>query len=325
MLSETGELSVRANSRTDGRTSQPDSATVFAAHLWSEVLAAKQPILLAGAAETDGSSWRREIAASLGTDGEGATAVLPLPPGTATSGCWSLPGTPRPRTCRASRCRALTDFAQQAGLALLAGRAQRDRALVALLDDRDRIARDMHDHVIQRLFATGLSLQSAARLATHPLVQPRIEEAVDDLDAAIKEIRHAIYQLHRPVRPDETSERLTTLAASFTEALGFRADLQTDGSLDRLGSMLASDLLAVVREGLANVAKHAGATQVRVTVGVDEQSVCVEVADDGSGVDPASARGGLVNLSERAAARHGTFEILPEAPHGTLLRWRVPR
>jgi signal transduction histidine kinase len=89
--------------------------------------------------------------------------------------------------------------------------------------------------------------------------------------------------------------------------------------------MLASDVLAVVREGLANVAKHAGDTQVRVTVGIDDQSVCVEVADDGSGVDPASARGGLVNLSERAAARHGTFEILPEAPHGALLRWRVPR
>ena len=99
----------------------------------------------------------------------------------------------------------------------------------------------------------------------------------------------------------------------------------THGSLDRLGPTLSSDVLAVVREGLANVAKHAGATQVRVIAAVDDESVCVEVADDGSGADPASARGGLVNLSERAAARQGTFEILSESPHGTLLRWRVPR
>jgi signal transduction histidine kinase len=219
----------------------------------------------------------------------------------------------------------LTDFAQQAGLALLAGRAQRDRALVALLDDRDRIARDMHDHVIQRLFATGLSLQSAARLATHPLVQPRIEDAVDDIDAAIKEIRQAIYQLHRPIRPEENSERLTTMTAAFTEALGFRADLQTDGPVDRVGPVLASEVLAVVREGLANMAKHSGATHGRVAVTVDEHAVCVEVTDDGSGVDPASARGGLVNLSERAAAHGGTFDILPGTPRGTLLRWRVPR
>jgi signal transduction histidine kinase len=325
IVGETGGLSVRASTHTGERASSTAVAAVLGAHLWTEVLTAKQPVLLAGAEDAGGSAWRREVAAALGTSGEGATAVLPLPPGHGDLGLlvvtWNTEAEDLPRESMPG----LTDFAQQAGLALLAGRAQRDRALVAMLDDRDRIARDMHDHVIQRLFATGLSLQSAARLATHPLVQPRIEDAVDDLDGAIKEIRQAIYQLHRSVRPDETSERLTALAASFTEALGFRADLQIDGSLDRLGPLLASDVLAVVREGLANVAKHAGATQVGATVHVEDESLCVEVADDGSGVDPTSARGGLVNLSERAAAHRGTFEILPETPHGTLLRWRVPR
>ena len=121
----------------------------------------------------------------------------------------------------------LTDFAQQAGLALLAGRSQRDRSLMAMLDDRDRIARDMHDHVIQRLFATGLSLQSAAHMASHLTLQPRVDAAVDDIDAAIKEICQAIYQLHRPVRSDEMSDRLKALTASFTQHLGFAPRLKT--------------------------------------------------------------------------------------------------
>ena len=196
---------------------------------------------------------------------------------------------------------------------------------MAMLDDRDRIARDMHDHVIQRLFATGLSLQSAARLAIHPMVQPRIDDAVDDIDAAIKEIRQAIYQLHRPVRPDEISERLRALTGSFTEPLGFAPQLQTEGPLDGLGPSLASEVLAVVREGLTNASKYSGAARVDVTVTVDDESVCVVVVDDGRGVDPSTAKGGLVNLAERAAARNGTFEISPGTPHGTLLRWRVPR
>ena len=220
---------------------------------------------------------------------------------------------------------SLTDFAQQAGLALLAGRAQKDRALMALLDDRDRIARDMHDHVIQRLFATGLSLQSAGRLATHPAVQPRIEDAVDDIDAAIKEIRQAIYQLHRPVRPAETSARLEALASSSSEALGFVPTLDIEGPVDELAPVVASDVLAVVREGLANAAKHAGAQRLEVRVTVDDESVCVVVSDDGGGVDPRRARGGLVNLAERATAHGGTFDILPESPRGTVLRWRAPR
>jgi signal transduction histidine kinase len=196
---------------------------------------------------------------------------------------------------------------------------------MALLDDRDRIARDMHDHVIQRLFATGLSLQSAGRLATHPVVQPRIEDAVDDIDAAIKEIRQAIYQLHRPLRPAETSERLETLAESFTEALGFSPSLKMDGPVDALAPVITADVLAVVREGLANAAKHADAGRLDVRVTVDDEAVRVVVSDDGRGVDPKQARGGLVNLAERAATRGGTFEILPADPNGTVLQWIIPR
>ena len=324
-VDETGALRVRADSRTDGRLEAGDSQSVLRAPMWTQVLAAKQPILLAPADGGATASWRQELVDLLGPPGQGSTAVLPLPPGHGDIGVlvvrWKVGADDVPQESMPG----LTDFAQQAGLGLLAGRAQRDRALMALLDDRDRIARDMHDHVIQRLFATGLSLQSAARLATHPMVQPRIDDAVDDIDAAIKEIRQAIYQLHRPVRPDEVSERLKTLAGSFTEPLGFAPHLQTDGPLDGLGPALAAEVLAVAREGLANAAKYAGAAQVDVAVTVDDESVCVVIDDDGHGVDPATASGGLVNLAERAAARDGTFEISPGQPTGTRLRWRVPR
>jgi signal transduction histidine kinase len=293
--------------------------------MWAEVRSAKQPILLAPIAQDEATQWRREIIAALGQSGTGATAVLPLPPGHGDLGVlivsWEREAESLPRESMP----ALADFAQQAGLALLASRAQRDRALMALLDDRDRIARDMHDHVIQRLFATGLSLQSAGQVATHPVVQQRIDDAVDDMDSAIREIRQAIYELHRRVRPDETSDRLRALVSSFTEALGSPPHFNLEGPVDALGPALASDVLAVVREGLANAAKHSGAGRVDVNVDVDDEAVCVLVSDDGRGVDPGEARGGLVNLAERAATRGGSLEILPETPHGTRLRWSVPR
>jgi signal transduction histidine kinase len=324
-LDEWGDLRVRADTRTDGRVKPVDDTAVLKAPMWSEVLAAKQPILFAPVDGSDTTSWRQEVIAALGKAGEGATAVLPLPPGHGDVGLlvvsWDAEAEDLPRESMPG----LTDFAQQAGLALLAGRAQRDRAMMALLDDRDRIARDMHDHVIQRLFATGLSLQSALRMVTQPMIQSRIDDAVDDIDAAIKEIRQAIYQLHRPVRSDETFGHLETLTGSFAEALGFAPRLTVDGRLDGLGPALASEVLAVVREGLANAAKHSGAATVEVRVTAGDEVVEVVVADDGRGVDPAEARGGLVNLAERATARGGTFEVRPAAPHGTVLSWSVPR
>ena len=325
IVDDDGGLEVRANAHAEEHESPVGDATRLVAPMWTDVRSARQPILLGPASASDTSSWRHEVIAAAGSAGSGPTAVLPLPPGHADVGLlvvsWDEEAEGLPRESMPS----LTDFAQQAGLALIAGRAQRDRAVMALLDDRDRIARDMHDHVIQRLFATGLSLQSASRLATHPVVQPRIEDAVDDIDAAIKEIRQAIYQLHRPLRAAEISERLRTLVVSFTEALGFSPELDIEGPVDVLAPVVAADVLAVVREGLANAAKHAAAARLDVRVTVDDESVCVVVSDDGIGVDPQRARGGLVNLAERAAARSGTFEIRAEHPHGTRLLWSIPR
>ncbi len=319
-----GELEARAVVRADG-TGPPRGVARFEAPLWQEVGSARQPLLLSPSVGEGVTAWRQEVVAAVGPAGDGTAAVLPLPPGRGSVGLLVVLWDPDAGSLPSESMSMLTDFAQQSGLALLAGRSQRDRALMAMLDDRDRIARDMHDHVIQRLFATGLSLQAASRMATHPVVQTRLEGAVDDLDAAIKEIREAIFHLHRTVRPDETTQRLGALVESFSEGLGFLPGLDVDGPVDTLGPALASDVMAVVREGLANAAKHAQATRVDLTVEVRPDSVCVTVTDDGGGTDPRDARGGLVNLEERAAARNGSFDVEPAVPHGTSLRWTVPR
>jgi signal transduction histidine kinase len=194
---------------------------------------------------------------------------------------------------------------------------------MALLEDRDRIARDMHDHVIQRLFATGLSLQSAARLAQHPTVRARLDDAVDDLDGAIKDIRHTIFELHRPLPTGELRSEVEFLVDSFAESLGFSPELVIEGRLNGLSPALEADLIAVVREGLANVARHAHADRVSVRVVADTELV-IELRDDGVGIDPGSARSGLVNLGTRAAAWSGTFELRRGEPAGTVLSWRAP-
>ncbi len=219
---------------------------------------------------------------------------------------------------------ALTEYAQQVGLALLASRAQRGRSRMALVDDRDRIARDMHDRVIQRLFATGLSLQSASRIAQHPTVRVRLDEAVDDLDTAIKEIRQAIFELHAPRRDVTAAAELEDLVETFSSSLGFTPELELSGELSNLVASTRSDVLAVVSEGLSNVSRHAHATTARVRIVIDDHDVTVDIADDGLGMDTFSARSGLVNLHDRASDGAGTFSISPNSPTGTLLRWRVP-
>lgn len=223
---------------------------------------------------------------------------------------------------------AVEDFGRQVGLALGAARGRRDRSRMELLEDRDRIARDMHDHVIQRLFATGLSLQSAARLAQHPTVRERIDEAVDSLDVAIKDIRHAIFELHRtgPASGGEgDAERaIEAVVAEYADALPTPPHLIVEGRVGSLAGELLADVLAVVREALANAVRHSGATTVEVRVVVSVH-VTVRVSDDGHGVPDGVEHSGLANLAERAERRGGALEVTANDPRGTVLLWRVPR
>ncbi|WP_091286692.1 sensor histidine kinase [Micromonospora haikouensis] len=217
----------------------------------------------------------------------------------------------------------LGSFAGQAALAMERARGQEERELLVVLEDRERIARDLHDVVIQRLFATGLQLQSGAMNA-RPEVAKRINAAVDDLDATIRDIRRTIFELRTPMSAalrTEIREAVDVAAGS----LGFRPSLELTGPIDSaVPEPVRPDLTAVLREALSNAVRHAEASRVAVGVRVEGGWVTVTVADDGKGCDPAAARGGLVNLRERAERHGGEFEVRPVTPHGTELRWTAP-
>jgi signal transduction histidine kinase len=225
------------------------------------------------------------------------------------------------------------DVAMAEALALAAGIAIENTRLndrvrvLSVLDDRDRIARDLHDRVIQRIFAVGMTLQGATRQGDLSAVLERVNKSVDDLDATINEIRSAIFELedgggHRGLR-----HGVLELAGELATLLGSRPDVTFFGPVDAgVSDLVADHLLAVVREGLTNAGKHAQASHFAVVVTVTED-VTLEVVDNGIGTE--LPRGetmsrGLANLRHRAEKLGGTFEIQPVEGGGTRLLWRVP-
>jgi two-component system, NarL family, sensor histidine kinase DevS len=203
----------------------------------------------------------------------------------------------------------------------------RVRAL-SVLDDRDRIARDLHDRVIQRIYAVGMSLAGAARLDDLPQLHDRVERAVDDLDSTITEIRTAIFELGDASLPGGLRHAVVHVADELTPTLGTRPEVRFVGPVDNaVPPHVADHILAVVREALTNAAKHARASRCSVEINADDDVVLVEVIDNGSGIeaDPAGSAGhGLINLRNRAEKLSGTFEIVPVDEGGTRLSWSVP-
>jgi signal transduction histidine kinase len=217
----------------------------------------------------------------------------------------------------------LTQFAGQAALAFERALAQEEREMFVILEDRERIARDLHDVVIQRLFATGMQLQTAARLA-RPEVADRVNTAVDALDTTIRDIRSAIFELRSPARAELRVE-IREVVGAAADQLGFRPVLELSGPLDSaVPAELRADIVAVLREALSNVVRHAGASTVHVTIRLAAGTVTVQVADDGAGVPADGRRSGLNNLRDRASRRAGTFEVRDNDPRGTVVDWRVP-
>ena len=199
---------------------------------------------------------------------------------------------------------------------------------LALVHDRERIARDLHDTVIQRLFATGLSLQGTVRLAgDNAEVTERIEQAVDDLDVTIKHIRSAIFGLSTTADSgDGVRDRVRALVQESVAVLGFEPRVVFDGPVDTLvPEAIAADLLATIGEALTNVARHAGATRVDVSLTVEDE-VVLTVADDGVGPPAPGTPGGqgLDNMAVRAERHGGTLQLDAGRTGGTTLTWRAP-
>ncbi|GAB7029028.1 two-component system sensor histidine kinase [Streptomyces platensis subsp. malvinus] len=224
--------------------------------------------------------------------------------------------------------RPLVTFAGQAALAMEMADQRRAAEQLALLKDHERIARDLHDLAIQRLFATGMTLQSSLRFVDHPEARERLLRAVDDLDETIKIIRSTIFGL-RAHESARVSHGLRARAVGAVEraadTLGFAPALRMEGLLDtRVPAEISEQVLAVLDEALSNTARHAHARTATVSLVLRDRTLSLTVQDDGVGIPADGRRSGLRNLAERAEGLGGAMAVEAPAEGGTRLVWRVP-
>jgi len=265
-----------------------------------------------------------EVADLLGTKEPESAVGIPMWAGERLEGLLVLLWPSEPPQAATDLFQA-TLFGERVALALAVAESQADRERIAVLEDRDRIARDLHDLVIQRLFAVGLSVQGAARDAVKPVVAQRLERVVDDLDDTIKDVRRTIYQLHASPAQGGLRGDLDEVLEHAEDALGFAPSLRTEGPLSAVPDEIGADLIAVLRESLTNVAKHAAATSVEVEVRVGPSALEAWVTDNGRGMpETLERRSGLSNLQARAEAHGGTLFTAAGPQGGTQLVWRVP-
>ncbi|MGZ5396966.1 MAG: sensor histidine kinase [Mycobacterium sp.] len=217
----------------------------------------------------------------------------------------------------------MTAFADQAALAWQLASTQRKMRELSILSDRDRIARDLHDHVIQRLFAVGLALQGTIPRARVPEVQQRLTDCVDDLQQVIQEIRTAIFDLHGASSGvTRLRQRLDEAVAQFANA-GLRTTVQYMGPLSVVDATLADHAEAVVREAVSNAVRHAEAVSLAISVAVEDE-LTIEVVDNGCGIKGEITGSGLSNLRKRADDAGGAFTVESVSTGGTKLTWSAP-
>ena len=220
----------------------------------------------------------------------------------------------------------MTAFADQAVIALDNAAQQQLARRLDVYQDRDRIARDLHDLVIQRVFAAGLALQSLLPRMTELEARHRVQAVVSQLDDTVRDIRTTIFDLNTTGGAEHGESLRRRLLDLVTEGCGdtLRPTVRMSGAVDSLVTgELAADVEAVVREAVSNAARHSGGSHVTVTLDVADE-VVVEVLDDGGGIDDRAARSGLRNVEERARRHGGTATIARQQEGGTLLRWSAP-
>jgi signal transduction histidine kinase len=290
--------------------------------LSGQAIETRSPILLR--APGDGGARFSHLSTVLDA---GPIMVLPMADSSKMVGALSLARARGAASFRPAEVDMAAAFADHASLALELANARADQQRVVLLEDRDRIARDLHDHVIQQLFAIGLSLESTATMAAaDPAIADRLHASVADIDRNIRQIRTSIFQLHGAEVDASSFRRLVLdLSAELAPALSFAPRVAFAGAVDTmLTGDLADDVLACVREALSNVAKHAKASRVDVDINVQDDEVAIVITDDGVGIHEAGRTSGLANLRARAEDRGGSFTVSRAPGGGAQLAWKAP-
>jgi signal transduction histidine kinase len=258
---------------------------------------------------------------------DGPLLLAPLGSGTEHGGALVLGRVPaRPTFTQAERALAV-GFAHQAAVGVELAEAQADQERMLVLRDRHRIARDLHDHVIQRLFAAGLRLEQASQEPGVGPLAETVRQHLEELDDTINEIRSTVFGLRRttPGEPNVLFDQLWELGRVLAAVLGFQPQIVVDAPPDdELQAEIAGDLMAAAREALLNVARHAHAGHADVSVRMTEREVLLEVVDDGIGIVGEHRYGGLMDLAERAGRHGGTCRVSRAPEGGTQLQWRVP-
>jgi signal transduction histidine kinase len=270
----------------------------------------------------------------LGLNAFGPVMVLPLCGSQQVRGALVIGRMRGRRSFARADLEMATTFSNHAAIALELADARADQQRLVLLEDRDRIARDLHDHVIQRLFAIGLTVQSVASGGRIDDRIDRLNRVVSDIDETIRQTRTSIFQLRGSLGPqtDTTRIRLLAVASEVGEMLGFEPHVRFAGPVDAVvPAPVVDDLVAVVREALTNSARHAQATSADVEISASLHSLTVMIADDGVGIGEVERRSGLANLRERAEQYGGSLELTSadadaavENRKGTRLLWKIP-
>jgi signal transduction histidine kinase len=317
MLAEDGRLRVVAASGEAAAAvvgmMVPIDDTVAGDVLWSGV----------GVVIDDASTHPRIHRAAIDPLHAGPVIFVPLSSEAEKVGVLSISNSKGNRSFDAEDLRMVESFARQAAVAVDLARTRAEVDRLQLLDDRERIARDLHDTVVQRLFATGMTLQ-AATPGADAATAARLSTAVDEIDGVIRDIRSTIFALAAQHTHGVRAEVLA-LVFDAAERASFEPRVHFDGAIDHsLSNELAAQVVAVARELLSNAARHAGAMSVDVRLTVSDE-VTLKVSDDGTGMPPGtSRRSGLANLAQRAESLGGDFEIQSEPGRGTRVTWRVP-
>ena len=260
----------------------------------------------------------------------GPALLVPLPDtegdrGAAVVGALAL-GWSRGRMAAADHVslRLVTSFARQAALGIRLSRSRADQQRLAVYADRDRIGRDLHDIVIQRLFAIGLNLQSSLRRVEDDELAQRLDASIEEIDDTIRAIRRTIFELGAMAESGDVQTQVTQVVERAAALLKFRPSLTFEGPVrTRIRPSVLPDLLAVLGEALSNAARHAQATEVAVRLVADD-AVRLTVSDNGRGIPQGVMRSGLVNLASRAERHGGDCDIASSAGTGTTISWTVP-